>query len=163
MKVTISVIAVLISMGSLNAQSELRIGDNAPEFEKTSSEGAVIKLNSVESELILLDFWAGWCKPCIKTIKSTLTPLYKKYNRNQFEIIGVSYDKSNKKWLQAIERFDVPWKHVYDSDDNELLKKYSVEVIPTYYLIDSSGKIVGAKILSSELEKTIDSYFQKKD
>jgi len=163
MKVVVSIIAVLISLNPLKAQSELKIGDFAPEFEKTSMEGSTIKLSRIESELILLDFWAGWCKPCIKTIKSTLTPLYNKYNRNQLEIIGVSYDKSNEKWVKSIDKFDVPWKHIYDTNDHDLFKKYSIEVIPTYYLIDSRGMIVGYKILSSELEKTVDSYFQKKD
>ena len=155
-------LASLILSGTLHAQM-LKVGDQAPALNKITPDEYLLDLNKIDSELILLDFWAGWCKPCIKTIKSTLNPVYNKYDRSQFEIVGISYDKSTAKWLKAIERFDVPWKHIYDADDNALLKKYEVEVIPTYYLIDKTGKIVGAKILSTELEGFIDNYFKEKD
>lgn len=153
---------LILSVGTLQAQSSLKIGNSAPLFKKASTDGSTLELDKINSELILLDFWAGWCKPCIKTIKSTLKPVYQKYNRDQLEIVGVSYDKSKDKWLKAIEKFDIPWKHIYDGEDNELLKKYNIELIPTYYLVDKTGKIVGANILSSDLEAFIDNYFEQK-
>lgn len=143
------------------SQNKLVVGEKAPSIEEQSNRGNTIKLSEINSELILLDFWAGWCKPCIKTIKSTLLPIYDKYDRKKLEIIGISYDRSVDKWKKSIARYGLPWLHIYDGDNNELLKKYMVEYIPTYFLVDRNGKIVAKNILSADLEKTIDEYFNK--
>ena len=131
-------------------------GDIAPDFEKKTPEGDVLRLSEIDSELVLLDFWAGWCKPCLKTIKDTLIPLHNKYDTSELQIVGISYDESKSKWKKSIERFEVPWLHIWDNDDQDLYKKYSIEVIPTYYLINRQGRIVAANMLSSDLEKIID-------
>ena len=163
MKILLSILISLTSSGLIEAQVKLNHGDLAPEFKKTSARGSSIELYQMSSQLILLDFWAGWCKPCIKTIISTLNPIYIKYDREQLEIIGISYDKSESKWLKAIDKFDVPWIHIYDGDNNEILEMYGVQIIPAYYLIDSNNKIVGSNILSSELEAKVEEYFRQKE
>lgn len=152
---------LFFSFSQSYSQKKLVVGEKAPLIEEQSNKGNPIKLSEIKSNLILLDFWAGWCRPCIKTIKSTLLPIYDKYDRQELEIIGISYDKSVSKWKKSIDRFGLPWLHVYDGDDNELLKEYMVEYIPAYFLVDRNGKIVAKNILSADLEKTIDEYFNR--
>lgn len=162
MKSFLTVIVVFLWAGFLNAQiADFQKGDPAPIFEKNAPDGTVLKLSDIDSELILLDFWAGWCKGCVKTINKALKPLHKKYDRKQLQIVGVSYDKTESLWKDSIKKFDLPWLHVYDSHGFDLYKRYGIEVIPSYFLIDKNGTIVAAKIPATELEAAIDRFFTK--
>ncbi len=154
-------VLLLVTSVHAYAQKKVAAGDLAPGFQQMAPDGRMLELSGIKSDLILLDFWAGWCKPCLHTIETILNPLYAKYDRKQLEIVGVSYDKSEAKWERSMAKFNVPWLHVYDADDYDLYKKYSIEVLPTYYLIDRSGKIVAANVLSADLEKVVDDYFEK--
>ncbi|WP_416866389.1 MAG: TlpA family protein disulfide reductase [Imperialibacter sp.] len=154
-------IALLFLAGHSQAQTKPKVGDLAPGFQQVAADGSMLELSSIKGDLILLDFWAGWCKPCLHTIETILNPLYSKYSREQLQIVGVSYDKSADKWEKSMAKFNVPWLHVYDADDYDLYKKYAIEVLPTYYLVDSKGKIVAANVLSADLAKTVDDYFAK--
>ena len=153
---TLIVCAVVLQV---HAQQPLQKGNAMPDFELVKSNGEKIQASEIKSELLIIDFWAGWCKPCIKTIKSTLLPLYQKYERHQLEIVGVSYDKSEEKWKKSIERFKLPWLHVYDGTSFELYEKYNIEIIPTYYVVNREGEILATNLLSTDLESFVSNYF----
>lgn len=107
-KCAISIIVLLFLFAHSYAQNELLVGEKSLSIVAKSIKGNTIKLSEINSELILLDFWAGWSKPCIKTIKSTLLPIYDKYDRRKLEIIGISYDKSVDKWEKSNAKYGVP-------------------------------------------------------
>lgn len=156
MRITLFTFIYLIG---LTATSQfLKSGDIAPDFQLMSIDGEEIQLSDYRGQLVLLDFWAGWCNPCIKSIKQVLVPLREKYDENDLIIIGVNYDRSKEAWEKSIDRFDAPWVHIYDYDNADLYKKYYVQSIPKYCLIDKKGEIYECDIPSSRLEKLVDKY-----
>jgi len=150
----------LLSIGltsGIKAQDGLKAGDRIPEISVNSADGDPIAINEINSKLILIDFWAGYCRPCIKSIRNILKPLYDSYSRNQLEIIGINVDTSPELWVKSAEKAGIPWTQVYDHD-RSLLKAFGVQAIPRYFLVDENKKIIETDLKSSEIKKVIKKY-----
>ena len=145
---------LLLFLFYFSAQAQLKAGDHAPDFNQATLDGEMISLADFDSELILLDFWAGWCGPCIKTFK-IMKPLYEKFDRSQLEILGISYDNDETKWRKAVAKHDLPWVHIYDKDDGDLYRKYGIFEVPTYILINKEGEILETGLTSYNLKSKI--------
>lgn len=133
------------------------IGTNAPDFDYPSNEGKPVKLSSFLNKVILLDFWASWCKPCRENNPDLLN-LYKKFKSNNFEIIGFSIDKNNIDWKNAIQKDKLTWPQVDDLDgpDGKTPKDYGIYWVPTIFLIDKHGKIAAKNIYGKKLNTKIE-------
>ncbi|GGK10948.1 thiol:disulfide interchange protein [Yeosuana aromativorans] len=123
------------------------VGEKAPNFYTKTSNGKEISLTQFKGKYVLLDFWAGWCIPCLKK-HSELKELYKTYHPKGLEIIGVSFDKDKKSWQDNIKKEEVNWYNVFVGLDNikkddAISKKYNIQPIPAYILIDKDGTIIG--------------------
>ncbi|MBR1539247.1 MAG: TlpA family protein disulfide reductase, partial [Bacteroidales bacterium] len=130
-------------------------GALAPDFTLNDPEGKPVTLSSLRGQYVIVDFWASWCKPC-RAGMPAMKELYKKYHKKGLEIIGVSDDTSHDAWKQAIAQDQTPWIHVVDEFPIEnrparvgLL--YGVHYIPSYFLLDKEGKVIG-KMEHEELE-----------
>lgn len=143
-----------IATNGNTGQDGLNFGDRVPEIQLINTEGNEIELSKVDSEIILLDFWAGYCKPCIKSINSTLKPLYSTYTRKQLEIIGINVDTSTELWKKSAKKFGIPWMQAYDHD-RSLLKTFNVRAIPKYFLLDKNKKIIAIDMKSTEIKRII--------
>lgn len=102
-----------------------------------------LKTIRASNKYVLLDFWASWCAPC-RANNPALLELYKKYHPQKLEIVGISLDSDKKSWIKAIKADQTNWLHL--SDLKGMAGKYAVtfntQTIPTYMLIDSSGKLI---------------------
>ncbi|XLS28300.1 TlpA family protein disulfide reductase [Flavobacteriaceae bacterium M23B6Z8] len=123
-------------------------GKRAVSFKGMTQNGEKIALEDFEGKYVLLDFWAGWCKPC-KALHPELKELYEKYHSQGLEIIGVSFDKDQQTWKTSIEQEQLDqWLHLYDGyknigKNNSISQKFNVTPIPAYILIDDRGIIAG--------------------
>ena len=135
-------------------KSPIKEGDMIPEINKATSKGEFIELSQLDSKLIIVDFWASWCGPCIKSHKTVLKPLYEKYSSEEITIIGISNDKKKEAWENAISKYGMPWHNIWD-DDQSLVKSFGVPALPTYFIIDNQGKVLASNVFSGELEKTV--------
>ena len=130
-------------------------GAEAPDFTLNDPEGNPVTLSSLRGQYVIVDFWASWCKPC-RAGMPAMKELYAKYHNKGLEIIGVSDDNDHDKWRQAIEQDQTPWIHVVDEFPVEnkparVGSEWGVHYIPSFFLLDKEGKIVG-KMDHEELE-----------
>lgn len=126
----------------------LGIGAEAPEIALPSPEGEMIKLSSLRGKYVLLDFWAGWCKPC-RAENPNLVSTFRKYKSKNFDIFQVSLDQTKEMWTGAIKKDRLSsWKHVSDLKfwQSEAAALYNVRSIPASFLLDPEGKIIATNL-----------------
>lgn len=141
----------------------IEVGKPALAFERPSTEGKKISFPSTyKGKIVLLDFWATWCGPCIKELPH-LTAAYKKFHESGFEVLGISLDRENaaEKLASFTKQHEMPWAQVYDGKfwDAEIAKMYGVDSIPRAYLVDGdTGMILatGNDLRGAKLEETIE-------
>ncbi|MBX7140646.1 MAG: TlpA family protein disulfide reductase [Chitinophagales bacterium] len=122
--------------------------------------GNPLPLSSLKGNIVLIDFWAGWCGPC-RYLSPQLVSLYKQYHRAKFrsaigfEIYSVSLDVNRDYWLHAIEQDGLIWKsHVSDLRgwSSDAAERFGIRSIPASILVDENGKIIGKNLTPAEIE-----------
>ncbi len=155
----------------LNAQETkigFEIGDLAPEIELPNPNGDTITLSSLRGEVVLLDFWAGWCGPCRRE-NPVVVETYNNYKSKRFTIgkgfnvYGVSLDKSKQTWLDAIKKDNLTWAQVSDLLywQSPYVRLYNVRGIPANFLLDKNGIIIAKNLRGERLAETLDKYIMK--
>lgn len=147
----------------------LEPGNPAPVFATIDINGNPLSLSDFKGKYVILDFWASWCVPCRKA-NPHLKALYEKYKDKGLEVICISDDDSKPdKWREAVEKDQIGmFKHVlrglkilpgYKFDrTNDISEPYAVHSLPTKFLIDRNGNMVG-KVTSEELEAKLKEVF----
>ena len=110
----------------------------APEFSMTTSDGEYITLEDLRGKVVLLDFWATWCPPCVASVPAFRT-LHKKYEKEpSFMMIAISSDKEVDAWRAFIARNQMGWPQ-YRDRDSKVQRAFEVHAFPTYIVIDHEG------------------------
>ena len=125
----------------------LQIGKMAPEINLPNPDGDLVPLSSLRGKIVLVDFWAQWCRPC-RMENPNIVDAYQKYKDKGFEVYGVSLDRSKENWLRGIEEDGLPWTHVSDLKywQSEAAKTYNINAIPASFLLDREGKIIARNL-----------------
>ena len=115
-----------------------------------------------KNKVVLLDFWASWCTPCMNELPN-LKAAYKKFKSKGFEIVSVSVDDGTEEWIKAVKDNSMNWVQLWNGEDlqNSAAAKYSITAIPATFLIDSEGTIIGRNLRDKELEEALEDYFSK--
>jgi thiol-disulfide isomerase/thioredoxin len=128
----------------------------------TAIDGTTIDLTKMRGKVILIDFWASWCSPCIAEIPH-VKAMYDKYHKQGFEVIGIAMDEdSAKKRVQEIlKKNKALWPQRFEGkgfsgDSYGLL--YGINSLPTVWLIDKEGRIVDRNARGEKLEPLIRKY-----
>ncbi len=154
----------------LKIQKNSAIGAIASDFSFEDIKGNKLSLSSIYKlkKLVLIDFWASWCAPCIEEFRK-LKQINTKYKTNDFEVIAISEDKDFDIWEKTIQKYGIQdWIHTNRTTNTiDFEKLYFRNAIPTTILINNEGKIIGRWRGSGEenlinIEKTISSYFNSK-
>lgn len=114
----------------------------APDFSITTSEGEYISLDELKGKVVLLDFWATWCEPCLASLPG-LRDLNKRFGKdNSFVMISVSLDsdEDEAKWKEFIAKEKMIWVQ-YRDREKKVQRAFRVNAFPTYILLDADGVI----------------------
>ena len=135
---------------------QLRVGVEFPDFEAEDIDGKPLSLSQYKDKVILVDFWASWCGPCVAEMPHVLDT-YEKYHESGFEIIGISLDNSRKDFLDFMKKNGMTWRQYFDGKgwQNELARKYAVNSIPATFLLGPDGKIIAKNLRGSALEEAV--------
>lgn len=134
--------------------SRLSMGTVAPEIALNTPDGKNIALSSLKGKVVLVDFWASWCRPC-RAENPNVVRMYNTYKDKGFEIYSVSLDKDKEAWVKAINDDHLIWpSHVSDLGywQSSVVKQYNISGIPFTCLLDKEGKIVAKGLRGEELE-----------
>jgi len=122
----------------------------------TAIDGREISLSSMTGQVVLVDFWATWCGPCIHAMPA-LKKLYEEYQSKGFEIIGISLDNDEQKLDEYIKQEGIAWPQYFDGKgwENELAVRFGIDSIPSTYLIGKDGTIEAINATEEELAELV--------
>ena len=128
-------------------------GKPALDFQVTDLKGEELSLKDLRGQVVLLDFWATWCGPCIAEIP-TVKKTYAKYKDQKFQIIGISLDRSAEPLEAYIKKEELGWLHYWDKS-RKVSTLYKVRGIPSTFLIDGEGVIRKTNLRGHALEHAV--------
>ena len=112
----------------------------APEFSITTSDGEYIALEDLRGKVVLLDFWATWCPPCVASTPAFRT-LHRRYEKEpSFVMIAISSDREVETWRAFTAKNQMVWPQ-YRDRDSKVQRAFEVRAFPTYIVIDHEGII----------------------
>ena len=115
----------------------------APGFSLNTPQGTSLALDSLRGKVVLLNFWATWCPPCLKEMPS-MEQLYQQFKAQGFTVVAVSTDKEGAAQVTPfVERLKVTFPILLDPD-SALSKKYGARDLPSSFLINGKGQVIAA-------------------
>ena len=140
------------------------VGQVLPDFSAAVDlDGEPISLADYRGKVVLLDFWAVWCGPCLGEIPR-IKAVYEKYHDEGFEVIGVSLDEDAAVLREFIEEQEIPWRQILDGDGfgGAFAKRYGIRSIPAPFLMDREGKVISVKARGNLLSELVEAEIEGK-
>lgn len=134
-----------------------RVGDTM-EMKFTSLQGKDVDLAAMKGKVVLVDFWATWCGPCVQEIPH-VKKAYEEYHEKGFEVIAISVDKEadRAKLETFIKDQKIPWPQHFDGkgSSNEFAMKYGINSYPSTFLIGKEGKVIATNLRGAALSEAL--------
>lgn len=131
-------------------------GAKFPDFSEKDLLGNPLSVSKYEDKVVLVDFWATWCVPCVAELPNIIKA-YTKHHGNGFEVIGISLDQDEQKLKSFLKAKEIPWVQYFDGKgwQNKLAAKYGIDSVPATFLLDRQGKIIGQDLRGEALEAAL--------
>jgi cytochrome c biogenesis protein CcmG/thiol:disulfide interchange protein DsbE len=134
-------------------------GDRAPKFAISTDQGKTISRSDFGGKLLVLNFWATWCAPCIQELPS-LDQFARRFGGNGVTVLAVSVDRNEKRYHDLLDRVKPAFLTARDPDAN-LPASYGTYLYPETYIIDHNGKVVYKEAAARDwMDPAFLNYFQ---
>lgn len=132
------------------------IGKPVQDFSATDLNGNPISLQQYRGKVVLLDFWAVWCTPCIKEMPNVIET-YKTYKDEGFDIIGISLDTDEAKLRDYLKENNIPWRQIFSGKgwESPVSQQYNIRGIPAPWLIARDGTLISTRARGIALKQMV--------
>ena len=148
----------LATPASAAPEKEVSAGSSV-DIKFTAVDGRTVDLAKLHGKVVLIDFWATWCGPCMGEVPHVVET-YQKFHDKGFEIIGISFDQDKAALERVTKEKGMTWPQYFDGKvwKNDFGVKYGIGGIPTMWLIDKEGRVAttdGREDLAGQVEKLL--------
>jgi thiol-disulfide isomerase/thioredoxin len=153
----------LAGYGRKLARSEetpLELVGKTLELSGSTALGPPLDWASYRGKVVLVDFWATWCGPCLREMPR-LKAIYSQFREQGFDVVGISLDRDVDAVDKFLQEHEIAWTNVLGEETQQLAKKYGVRGIPTMMLVDREGKVIAIAHQVEKLEDKIKEAIEK--
>lgn len=137
--IAVLLVALAYVIGSSIQSRIVQVGDSAPNFTLPADNGSQMSLKDYKGKVVVLNFWAAWCAPCVQEAPS-LAEFSKMMKDSGVVVLGVSVDRNPQMYTNFLKRFQVPYPNARDPQEN-ISYSYGTYQFPESYIIDRNGKV----------------------
>ncbi|MDX1980897.1 MAG: TlpA disulfide reductase family protein [Bryobacteraceae bacterium] len=138
------VMALVFVVAEAMRERIVQAGDSAPNFRITADNGKVMTRSDFGGKLLVLNFWATWCPPCVQEMPS-LDEMQQRFKDKGLVVLAVSVDRNEQSYKEFLRRLPVSFVTARDPEAN-ISSEYGTYKYPETYIIDSKGKVVAKYI-----------------
>lgn len=138
------------------AEAKLRLVQKPVDLNFTAVDGREVDLHKLRGKVVLIEFWATWCLPCIKELPN-LKKIHAAYHDKGFEVVAVSLDENKKNLLDFVAENQVPWPQHFEGLEfkSTIAVRFNVRALPAKFLLDKNGVIVSTSARGPKLEAEV--------
>jgi peroxiredoxin len=146
-----------------DAKDRLQVGKEPFPISEKDLNGKEVSLAGMKGKVVIIDFWATWCGPCMAELPNLLS-LYKAQHANGLEVLGVSLDKDENALKSTVKAKGMDWPIVADLQgwQNAIAQKWGVRSIPATYVLDRKGVIRHIGLRGQELDEAVQALLKEK-